>query len=103
MPDRFNSELAIDFMTDLPAKTVKDPRYMMVVVDRLKGSVAIEDMTTMKGEECAKVFLKLHFRYHGFPQHITSDRGSNWVGDFWKELCRLTGINQRLSTAFHPQ
>ncbi|KAI0992594.1 hypothetical protein K3495_g15591 [Podosphaera aphanis] len=75
----------------------------MVIVDRLKGSVAIEEMHTMKAEDCARVFLKLHFRYHGFPTHITSDRGSNWVGDFWRELCRQTGMKQRLSTAFHPQ
>ena len=103
VPDRYNSELAIDFMTDLPAKTANDPRFMMVVVDRLKGSVAIEEMKSMKAEDCAKIFLKLHFRYHGFPKYLTSDRGSNWVGDFWRELCRLTGIQQRLSTAFHPQ
>ncbi|KAI0993370.1 hypothetical protein K3495_g14814, partial [Podosphaera aphanis] len=103
IPDRFNSELGIDFMTDLPAKSTSDPRYMMVVVDRLKGSVALEEMTSMKAEDCAKVFLKLHVRHHGFPLHITSDRGSNWVGDFWRELCRQTGVKQRLSTAFHPQ
>ncbi|KAI1007829.1 hypothetical protein K3495_g399 [Podosphaera aphanis] len=60
-------------------------------------------MTSMKAEDCAKVFLKLHVRRHGFPVHITSDRGSNWVGDFWTELCRLTGMKQRLSTEFHPQ
>lgn len=44
IPDIFNSEIAIDFMTDLPAKTATDPRYMMVIVDRLKGSVALEEM-----------------------------------------------------------
>ena len=103
IPDRFHSELSIDFMTELPAKTKEDPRYMMVVVDRLTGSVEIEAMTTMKAEDCAKVFMKLHVRHHGFPTHITSDRGTNWVGDFWKELCRQTGMTQRLSTAFHPQ
>lgn len=88
-------------MIDSPTKTVKDSRYMIVVVDRLKGCVAIEHMTTMKPEVCARVFLELHFRYHGFLQRIISDRGSNWVGEFWKELCRLTGINQYLSAAFN--
>lgn len=103
IPDRFHSELGIDFMTDLPAKSAEDPRYLMVIVDRLKRSVALEEMTTMKAEDCAKVFPKLHFRHHGLPRFITSDRGSNWVGDFWRELCRLTNVKQRLSTAFHPQ
>lgn len=103
MPDKFNSELAIDFMRSLPAKTVSVPRYMMVGVDRLKRGMAIEEMTAMRAEDCTKVFLKLRFRCHGFPKHITSDRGSNWVGDFWRELCNLTEINQRLLIAFHPQ
>ena len=103
VPDRIYSEIAIDFMTDLPAKTDKDPRYMMVIVDRLTGSVAMEAMTATKADQCANTFLKLHVRHHGFPNFITSDRGSNWVGDFWRELCLQTGIKQRLSTAFHPQ
>lgn len=90
-------------MTDLPARNKDDPRYMMVVAGRLKGSVALEEMTSMKAEDCAKIFLKLHFRHQGFPSHITSDRGSNLVRDFWTELCRQTGIEQRLLTAFHLQ
>lgn len=76
---------------------------MMVVVDRLTGSVEIEAMSTMKAEDCAKIFMALHVRHHGFPRHITSDRGSNWVGDSLRELCRQTGMTRRLSTAFHPQ
>ncbi|KAI0991886.1 hypothetical protein K3495_g16301, partial [Podosphaera aphanis] len=34
---------------------------------------------------------------------LTSDRGSNWVGDFWRHLCKSAKIEQRLSTAFHPE
>lgn len=82
VPDRFHRELTIDFMIDLSAKTKSDPKYMMVVVDRLRGSVAIEEMTTMRAQECTKALLKFYVRYHGFPSHIISDRGSNWVGDF---------------------
>lgn len=103
IPDRFHSELSIDFMTDLPAKNKGDPRYMMVITDRLLKSVTIEAMTTMAAEACAERFVQCHYRYHGFPNFITSDRGSNWVGDFWRRLCELVGIEQRLSTAFHPQ
>ena len=103
IPDRFHSELSIDFMTDLPAKNKGDPRFMMVITDRLLKSVTIEAMTTMGAEACAERFVQCHYRYHGFPNFLTSDRGSNWVGDFWRRLCELVGIEQRLSTAFHPQ
>ncbi|KAI0996740.1 hypothetical protein K3495_g11442 [Podosphaera aphanis] len=103
IPDRFHKELSIDFMTDLPAKDKKDPRYLMVITDRLLKSVTLEAMGSMNAEECAERFLNCHFRFHGFPAALTSDRGSNWVGDFWSHLCKETKMEQRLSTAFHPE
>ncbi|KAI0992243.1 hypothetical protein K3495_g15943, partial [Podosphaera aphanis] len=103
IPDRFHTELSIDFMTDLPVKGKDDPCYLMVITDRLLKSVTLEAMTTMNAEECAERFLQCHYRFHGFPRALTSDRGSNWVGDFWRHLCKLANIEQRLSTAFHPE
>ena len=32
-----------------------------------------------------------------------SDRGSLFISEFWKELCRILGIELRLLTAYHPQ
>ncbi|CCE31947.1 uncharacterized protein CPUR_05804 [Claviceps purpurea 20.1] len=103
VPDRFHSEIAIDFMTELPAENDGDPRFLMAISDRLLHSVTLEAMTTMDAEACAKVFVNSHWRFHGFPAALTSDRGSNWTGRFWRRLCHLVGIEQRLSTAFHPQ
>ncbi|KAI1006411.1 hypothetical protein K3495_g1803 [Podosphaera aphanis] len=90
-------------MTDLPTKNTEDPQYLMVITDRLLKSVTLEAMNSMNAEDCAERFLSCHYRFHGFPHAITSDRGSNWVGDFRKQLCKLTGMEQRLSTAFHPE
>src|SRR3954452_16898477 len=42
-------------------------------------------------------------RYHGMPRAITSDRGTNWTSTFWKTFCRLMGVEQRLSSGYHPQ
>lgn len=103
IPERFFSELSIDFMTDLPARKKGDPRYLMVVTDRLSKSVTLESMETMDAEACAQRFLYCHFRFHHWPTALTSDRGSNWVGQFWTHLCHLIGIKRRLSTAYHPQ
>lgn len=102
IPARFHSELSIDFMTDLPAEGDL-PKFMMVITDRLLKSATLEAMTTMEAEACAERFLECHYRFHGFPTAVTSDRGSNWTGRFWRRLCELTGMKQRLSTAFHPQ
>ncbi|KAI1003358.1 hypothetical protein K3495_g4852 [Podosphaera aphanis] len=103
IPDRFHSILSIDFMTDLPARHKSDLCYLMVITDRLLKSVTLEAMNSMNAEECAERFLPCHYRFRGFPQALTSDRGSNWAGDFWSHLCKLVNIEQRRSSAFHPE
>lgn len=90
-------------MTELPTKTKDQPRYLMVITDRLLKSVTLGAMTSMAAEDCANQFINYHFRFHGFPSALASDRGSNWVGDLWIYLCKGVGIEQRLSTAFHPE
>ena len=57
----------------------------------------------MAAEDCAERFIQCHYRFHGFPSHLTSDPGSNWVGDFWTYMCKLLKIEQRFSIAFHPE
>lgn len=103
IPERFWSELSVDFMTDLPAAKEGDPQYLMVITDRLTKAVTLEAMTTMAAEACAERFVQCFVRFHGVPRALTSDRGSNWTGGFWRRMCELLKIEQRLSTAYHPQ
>ena len=101
VPDRFFQEISMDFMTDLPDS--QGNRYLWVIKDRLSKWVGLEAMPSMKAEECAEKFMECWVKYHGLPKAITSDRGTNWTSTFWKELCRLLGVKQRLSSAYHPQ
>lgn len=103
VPERFRSDISLDFITELPARRKGDPTFLMVGTDRLLKEVLLEAMESMSAEACAERFLQCYWKYHGFPRSITSDRGSNWVGDFWRHLCKLVGIEQKLSTAYHPQ
>ncbi|KAF4492180.1 Transposon Tf2-9 polyprotein [Colletotrichum fructicola Nara gc5] len=102
LPERIRSDLAMDFITDLPL-TDKGERYLWVIIDRLGKGVTLEAMESMEAEACAERFLSCHFRFHGVPTSIVSDRGSNWTSRFWRQFCKLLGIEQRLSTAYHPQ
>ncbi|KAI0993099.1 hypothetical protein K3495_g15085, partial [Podosphaera aphanis] len=101
IPDRIGSELTIDFITDMPLS--KGCTNIMVITDRLSKDIFIFGTESMKSEECARVFVDRYYRYHGFPRYLTSDRGSDWLSHFWKTFCELTGISQRLTTAYHPQ
>jgi hypothetical protein len=103
VPDRFWSDISIDFITDLPANEKGDDRYLMVIADRLLKGVVLEAMPTMNARECAVRFRDCWWRYHSFPKTITSDRGPNWLSTFWAELCSLTGIERRLTTSYNPK
>lgn len=61
VPERFHSELSIDFMTDLPIKEKGDQKYLMVITDRLLKSVTLEAMSSMNAEECAERFVQCHY------------------------------------------
>lgn len=47
IPERYHQELSIDFMTDLPVISNCQPRYLMVITDRLSKEIILEAMTTM--------------------------------------------------------
>jgi hypothetical protein len=49
------------------------------------------------------MFLRDVGRLHALPKTITSDRGPQYAGVFWKMLCERLRVDRRLSTAFHPQ
>jgi hypothetical protein len=90
-------------MTDLPPTGAQKARYLMVITDRLSKMVVPLATPSMDTRMCAETFLHNWVGHHAFPRSIISDRGSNWVSAFWKRLCELTGVQQRLSTGYHPQ
>ena len=60
-------------------------------------------MTTIDAQGLASRFIDTIFRLHGLPDSIVSDRGPQFVADFWRYLCTSLGIATRLSTALHQQ
>jgi hypothetical protein len=103
VPDRFHSELSIDFITDLPVKGEGNPWFLIIITNKLLKSCTLEAITSIKAENYAEVFVQCYYRFHGFPKFITLDKGSNWVRDFWTRLCELVKVEQRFSIAFHPK
>lgn len=88
-------------MIDLPESD--SATNIMVITNRLLKAVKLEAVNKMDSESCAERFLRCYWRFHEFPKALTSDRGTNWASKFWRWLCELAGIEQRLSTAYHPQ
>jgi transposase InsO family protein len=75
-----------------------------VVIDRLgKRAYSIPCQKTITAKGMASLFISHVWRTHGPPDSIVSDRGPQFISEFWSEFCRILGIKLKLSTAFHPQ
>ena len=63
----------------------------------------IPTKTSVDAEETAQLFIDNIFRLHGMPDSIVSDRDTRFTGRFMTALCQKLGIQQKKSTAYHPQ
>jgi hypothetical protein len=101
VPERRWSDISVDFIVDLPPS--EGNTNIMVVVDRLSKYRHVIGCHDISAPTVARLFLDNVWKYHGLPNSIVSDRGSQFVSAFWDELTKQLKINARLSTAFHPE
>jgi hypothetical protein len=92
----------MDFITHLPESSGRDA--VLVVVDRLtKIKHFIACNGTCDAKEVARLFTKYVWKLHGLPRTIVSDRGPQFISEFWSHLTKRLGTQALLSTAYHPQ
>jgi transposase InsO family protein len=93
----------MDFLS-LSAKDKSGHDAVLVVVDRLsKRSHTLPSYTTATARDLAMLFYRFLWRIYGTPISIVSDRGPQFVANFWDELCRILRVKIKLSTSRHPQ
>lgn len=75
-----------------------------VFIDRFsKKAVSIPCYKTATAIDLAELYYEHCFRHQGLPDSIVSDRGPQFVSEFWGTLCALLQIKRKLSTAYHPE
>jgi transposase InsO family protein len=74
-----------------------------VVVDRFgKRVISIPCYRTVTARDMARMFIERIYRYYGPSDTIISDRGPQFISDFWHKFTRILSIRLKLSTAEHP-
>ncbi|KAG0158110.1 hypothetical protein PDIDSM_5623 [Penicillium digitatum] len=102
VPERAWQDISMDFITHLPLSYGYDA--ILVVVDRLtKMKHFIHCKGTCNAEEVARLYTRHVWKLHGLPNTVVSDRGPQFVAQFWKHLTKRLRITNLLSTAYHPE
>jgi len=94
--------ISTDFVMELPESQGKT--QIMVVVDRftkMAHFIGLHENVTRT--DFADTFLREGWKLHGLPTEIISDMDVKLSGEFWESLCKMPGVQQRMSTAYHPQ
>ena len=92
--------VAVDLVGPLPASESGN-RYILTMVDyatRYPEATPLKDIRT---ETVAEALVNMFARV-GVPREILSDRGSQFLSEVMKEMCRLLSLKQLVTTPYHP-
>ena len=95
--------VAIDFITKLPVSQGYDSVLMVTDHNCSKATIFIPCVEEISGEETAALYTKHVFARFGLPSKIISDRDPRFASKFTRKLCKVLGIQQNISTAYHPR
>ena len=91
-----------DFIVELPKSRGYDAIY--VIADRLtKMAHFIPCNLNCTSEQLGELHIKHVWPLHGLPLRHNTDCGSQFTAPYIRNLHKSLGIDQRLSTAYHPQ
>ena len=102
IPKKPWTSISMDFIVDLPPSKGFDSIF--VVVDRLtKKAHFVPCNKIVTSEEIARLFIDNVYKYHGLPDDIISNRGTQFTSKFWQSLFKILQVEIKLSSAYHPQ
>lgn len=99
------SDISVDYITPFPICERNGVKYkhILVVVCRLTKMRHFIPVASLSTEELVNVFVSRVYALHGCPKNIVSDRGTQFVSEFWRQLSKRLGITLCPSSAYHPQ
>ena len=95
--------MALDFITKLPTSNGYDSILTITDQGCTKMTHFVPCNETITAEETARLFLEVIVQRYGLPDKIISDRDPRFTSKFVLELCRTLGIQQNISSAYHPR
>ena len=97
------AQIAMDLITGLPDS--QGFNAILTIVDHgcSRAAIFLPCHTTITGPQIVQKYLRHLYPWFGLPEKIISDRNPRFTSHFGKALAQELGIQQNISTAFHPQ
>ena len=96
------NSISIDFIKKLPSSSEFDT--ILVIVDWLtKQVIFIPAHDTITSVDLARLFVLHVFSKHGVPSHVTSNRGSEFVSNFFRSLGTALDMRLHFTSGYHPE
>jgi len=92
----------MDFIEKLLSSSGFDT--ILVIVDRLtKQVIFIPAHDTIMSADLAHLFVLHVFSKHGIPSYVTSNRGSEFVSNFFRSLGTALNMQLHFTSGYHPK
>lgn len=75
--------------------------FLFVLTDYFTRFTIVRCIPDKHATTIARELLQI-FSLFGWPKHLTSDRGSEWVNEVVDTMMEISGIDKRLSLAYNP-
>jgi transposase InsO family protein len=98
-------DISVDYITPLPIYERNGLKYhhIAVVICRFTKIRYFIPTTGLIAAELADAFVARIYALHGAPDTIISDRGTQFISEFWKKLSARFSIISKHSSAYHPE
>ena len=83
-------------------RTRQGNKYILVAIDYYTRYMEAIAMKNQEAETVAKALEDI-FSRHGLPGILLTDQGANFQSKLVKSMCQMFNIDQRKTTAYHPQ
>lgn len=93
--------VSIDILGDLITKK-RGNRYLLEISDRYSKLVRTVPLERITAAQVAFAFVHHWVFVHGPPVKLLSDNGTQFASKFFQDVCRILGIRNIFTTAYHP-
>jgi transposase InsO family protein len=83
--------------------TRRKNKYLLTFIDHITKYAEAIPFKDMSAESYARAYAAHVIARHGTGSILVTDQGRSFTSAFFKKTCKILGVKQMYSTAYHPQ